>query len=315
MSEIETLVLNQLQAHSELIATNRGVIWHRGDDKTCLKFVPATNIGQRDLHSIAHVKTTFGKLGQSWSADAIAHLNKRSCFGYFSHEDGHLQLNASFSIFEHEPASTWIAGVLLRALGEQLALGFGIAQSFAHPELLPLNRANLEYPRDWKTPPLTAIFEATAASFCDRGLASTAGNGVLVAEVPMAKGPPSRLMDSKAETALLKVSTNVRHPLAGCGYAATVVLPYDPAPALLPAICDRLNKLEEGPEDFVPRFGAWGIRSIDTELVYSFFWPTDYADSTLLGTIMNWMVLRTVWLRENHWQPGVGISMEGLADD
>jgi hypothetical protein len=180
MSEIETLVLNELRVHSELIPTNRGVIWHRGDDKTSLTFVPAKHPGQDDLHSIAHVKTTFGKLGQSWSTDAIAHLNKRSCFGYFSHEGGHLQLNASFSIYEHEPASTWIASVLLRALGEQLALGFGIAQSFAHPELLAPNRSNLEYPREWTTPPLPAIFEATAAGFCDRGLVSTTETGVLV---------------------------------------------------------------------------------------------------------------------------------------
>jgi hypothetical protein len=63
-------------------------------------------------------------------------------------------------------------------------------------------------------------------------------------------------------------------------------------------------------QDFVPRLGAWGIRALNKDLVYSMFWPTDQADSTLDGTIMNWMVQRTFWLKKRYWSPGVGIAME-----
>ena len=61
-------------------------------------------------------------------------------------------------------------------------------------------------------------------------------------------------------------------------------------------------------QDFVPRLGAWGMRSLDSELVYSMFWPTDRAENTLAGTIMNWMIQRNFWIREHYWTAGKGLA-------
>ena len=63
-------------------------------------------------------------------------------------------------------------------------------------------------------------------------------------------------------------------------------------------------------QDFVPRLGAWGMRSLDSELVYSLFWPTDRSDTGLPMTIMNWLVTRTMWLGERYWKPSVGLVRE-----
>ena len=168
-------------------------------------------------------------------------------------------------------------------------------------------RANLEYPRRWAEPQDPQVVRRDYKQFRERGLVSTRGVHGLVLEVPLGGDSPSRMFDPKAETALLKVSTDVPHPLAGVGYAATIALPYDPASADIPSWCRRLNDAENAMQDFVPRLGAWAMRSLDRELVYSLFWPTDRSDTGLPRTIMNWLVTRTMWLQERYWEPGVGL--------
>ena len=56
--------------------------------------------------------------------------------------------------------------------------------------------------------------------------------------------------------------------------------------------------------------GAWGVRSAKTELVYSMFWPTDGTDGQFDRTIMNWMVLRTLWIKRRYWSAGEGLTHE-----
>jgi hypothetical protein len=198
-------------------------------------------------------------------------------------------------------------------MGEQLALGYGIAESELLPDTLAGNRANLEYRRRWADPQDQQVFETIAGQFRERGLISTRGLHGLVLEVPLGGDSPSRLFDPKAETALLHVSTDVQHPIAGVGYAATIALPYDPASADIPSWCSWLNDAESAMQDFVPRLGAWGMRSLDRELVYSLFWPTDRSDRGLPATIMNWLVTRTMWLKKRYWQSGVGLVRQGAA--
>ena len=188
-------------------------------------------------------------------------------------------------------------------MGEQLALGVGIIHSELVPDALPGNRANLEYPRQWAELPDPTVFDAMAKQFAAGGLVATRGPHGLVLEVPLDGGSPSRMADPKAETALLHVSMDVPHPLAGIGYVATVALPCDPPSAEIPLWCKLLNSAEHGMQDFVPRFGAWGMRSLHSELVYSMFWPTNRAENNLAGTIMNWMVQRALWIKENSWTP------------
>ena len=55
------------------------------------------------------------------------------------------------------------------------------------------------------------------------------------------------------------------------------------------------------------------MRSLDHELVYSLFWPTDRSDTGLPRTIMNWLVTRTMWRQERYWEPGFGLVRQGGA--
>jgi hypothetical protein len=92
-------------------------------------------------------------------------------------------------------------------------------------------------------------------------------------------------------------------------YLATIALPHDPPSEAIPTWCRFLNQKEHKMQDFVPRLGAWGMRGLNNELVYSMFWPTDQA-SIDLGTVMNWMVQRTWWIRNRYWSVGVGLTKE-----
>lgn len=309
-SQIEELVLGELAKQSELQAIDRGFVWQRGADVSQLTFEPTTvEPGDFGLCATARIETIFGDRGPVPGPEAIAKLNRRACYGAYFVENGKLGIRASYCIYDKEPASRWVAIALLRAMGEQLALGFGIVHSEFVPESLPANRSNLEYPRTWSEPPDPAVFERMATEFTNRGLISTRGRHGLVLEVPLSGDKPSRMLDPRAETALLHVSTDVPHPLAGVGYFASIAIPFDPPPGTTPAWCQYLNEVERTMQDFVPRLGAWGMRSLDGELVYSMFWPTNRAEGALAGTIMNWMVQRTLWLRERFWVPGQGVSM------
>ena len=120
------------------------------------------------------------------------------------------------------------------------------------------------------------------------------------------------MIDPAAETAMLHVSTDISHPLAGVGFLATIALPFDPPIDHLAAVSLLLNNLEHQQHDFVPRNGAWGARSMGTELVYSMFWPTADGNLAFQSMIMNWMVIRATWLRENFWLPGLGLDPKRL---
>jgi hypothetical protein len=311
LSVIEELVLGELAKQKELTAFERGFHWQRGGDATRLWFQPTTAIADDfGLCATAFIETVFSERWPAPDDVALARLNRRAAFGSFFAEKGRLGIRASFCIYEKEPASHWVAIVLLRAMGEQLALGYGILQSEFIESTLAGNRSNLEYPRRWTNAPDPQVLTASAKRFTDWGLISTHGPHGLVLEVPMDDGAPSRLVSPAAETALLHVSVDTPHPLAGVGYLATIALPYNPRDSEVSFWCCFLNEQEHNMQDFVPRLGAWGIRALNKDLVYSMFWPTDQADSTLDGTIMNWMVQRTFWLKKRYWSAGVGLAME-----
>lgn len=309
ISKIEELVLGELAGHQELERIDRGFRWLREAGETRLWFQPTTmEPDDFSLCATAFIETIFAERIPAPDDSGLARLNRRASFGSFFVRDGRLGLRASYCIYEKETATNWVAIILLRAMGEQLALGVGIAHSEFVPDKLAYNRANLEYPRRWTAPPEPSAIEANAKRFIDAGLVATRGSHGLVLEVPLAEGPASRMIDPTAETALLQVSVDTPHPLAGVGYLGTIALPYDPAKAAIPEWCRLLNEEEHTMQDFVPRLGAWGVRGTGNELVYSMFWPTDRADRTLDGTIMNWLVQRTFWLRSRHWKAGVGLT-------
>jgi len=312
LSIIEHLVLGELSKQNELKAFGeRGFHWQRGDDETRLWFQPTTAVADGfGLCATAFIETIFNERWPAPDDAALARMNRRAAFGCFFAENGRLGIRASYCIYEKEPASRWVAILLLRAMGEQLALGYGIVQSEFVEGSLPSNRSNLEYPRGWARAPNPDIFRESAERFTQAGLISTDGPHGLVLEVPLGDGPPSRMISPTAETALLHVSIDTPHPLAGVGYLATIALPYDPPRDAIPHWCRLLNQEEHKMQDFVPRLGAWGIRGLKNELVYSMFWPTDRADSQLDRTIMNWMVQRTFWLKKRYWSIGTGLVTE-----
>lgn len=313
MSQIEELVLSELRKQPELEAIDRGFRWQRGEDATRLWFCSTSAPGDFGLCATAWIETVFGPRIEAPDLVELGRLNRRACFGSYFSSNGRLGMRASYCIYEKEPASTWVAIALLRAMGEQLALGIGIAHSEFVSASLAGSRANLEYPRSWGRTAHTLGFEQIAASFRERGLMATHGSHGLVLEVPLAGISASRMLDPKAETALLHLSMDVPHPIAGVGYAATIAFPIDPPSAKIPSICQALNQAEHAMQDFVPRLGAWGMRSLDSELVYSLFWPTDQADEGLVITIMSWMITRTLWIKSQYWEPGSGLTKLGGA--
>jgi hypothetical protein len=217
-------------------------------------------------------------------------------------------MRMTFSVYEEEPAATWVVEILLQTLGHQLAFGIGAAQSEISDELLRGNRANLEYPHRWAVTTPAGAYEEVAAEFNRRGLVSTpAADGILL-EVALADGAPTRMLDPRAETALLTASTGVSHPIAGVGYLATIALPIKSEPAAIDAWCAYLNNAEHMQEDFVPRLGAWCARGLHDELVHCLFWPSDRGEKVTLQNIASWTVARALWLKREYWIPGVGLG-------
>jgi hypothetical protein len=308
MSRVEEIIHEQLRGQG-LEKLPNGYRHSLPQGTTDLTFEPATHpAGDFGLCAIATIETRFIKGMPAFLPRDIARLNRRAVFGNFLMDDGSIGAKLTFSVYEKEPAYTWVARILLTALGAQLACGIGFAQSELSDELLRANRANLEYPRKWVQPPEAAAFDAAAERFRQAGLVATRGPHGLVLEVPLAPGAPSRMIDGCAETALLHVSVDVPHPLAGVGYTATIALPFDPPASEIADWSTYLNEREHERQDFVPRLGAWGIRGARNQLVYSMFWPTTHADSTMHSTMMNWMVRRVLWLKSNFWVAGQGLD-------
>ncbi len=205
---------------------------------------------------------------------------------------------------------------ILEAFGKQQAFGVSEALSRVSEEHFKQNRGVLGSTRTWETPIPPEEFQAAAELFNNNGFASTAAEGGFVLEVPLSGGIPTRMMDISAQTALLRVMTNVPHPVVGAGYLTTIALPLNPAKSEIIEVANTLNSLEFQQGDFVPRFGAWGVRLLGGDLVYSSFLQTSERYGDLHQTMMNWNIRRTLWLRENYWNPERGVVItNGLKNE
>ena len=309
-SKIETSVLSHLSQFPQLVHIDRGVESTIPQGSTKLTF--CDYLGVVDAHSpcaIAEIETIFTGQFANLDASALSSLNRRTIWGNFFQRDGQLGLRLSCSIYQDEPAGEWIASLLIQALGEQLAVGFGNIESFLSPGRLPHSRTNLEFPRSRESSFPEDCFDAAAERFCAQGWFSTAQETSLTLEVPMGPGGASRMIDERAETALLRVDVAVPHPLAGVGYFGSIALPINPQPDQIPAISCRLNALEHDLGDFPPRFGAWGARSLGAELVYTVFLPTVGANSGIPQTIMSWLIRRAIRVGDQLWAPGHGVNL------
>lgn len=307
MTEIEKNILGQLERYPELKAIDRGFIWQLGDDSTTIRFVDTDAETEFGKCSIAVIESRFGRRFNSPSEPLLSRLNRRACYGSYNYADDELLLRAAWSVYEREPGVGWVAQMLLRCFGDQLAFGIGNAHAIASPDALAANRASLAYPRCWQTRLSDDALESVARRFREHGWVSSVLGQSLVLEVPLNDGARSRVIDPTAETALLHVSLDVPHPIAGVGYAATIALPIDPTSEDIPTWAWKLNAAEHRLGDFVPRLGAWGMRSLEHELVYSMFWPTDEQHEKLVGNFMSWMIQRVLWLRATYWAQGKGL--------
>jgi hypothetical protein len=313
LSEVSQVIHEQLEGQEAKPIPN-GYRWEISEGHTDLIITPVSiENNEWGLCEVISIKTSFKEGTYKLNEGQIAFLNRRSVFGNFYLHDGRLECKQTISIYENEPASRWYALIILTGLGSQLPFAIGQLQSEASDEHLRGNRANLEYPRFWEIPPSSEPFDQSAERFQELGFVATRGPHGLVLEVPMSTNTaPTRLVDQSAETALLHVSVDTPHPLGGVGYLSTIAVPLDPAYSEIVEVSAKLNELEHKQLDFVPRLGAWGVRGMGNQLVYSMFWPTAESDDTMHQTMMNWMLQRTIWLRDNYWTPEVGIELEGL---
>ncbi|KQX40910.1 MULTISPECIES: hypothetical protein [unclassified Ensifer] len=312
LSRVEEIVAAQLEGQPIECIPN-GYRYTVGSGTTELTFRPTAGPpGAFALCAIATIETQFVQGIPNFNRAEIARLNRRCAFGSFHPSDHGIRGKLTFSIYRQEPAAQWVAEILLTALSHQFAFGIAAAQAEVSEELLRANRANLEYPRQWTYSVTQREIAACAAQFRERGLVSTAGPHGLVLEVPLAKGGRSRMLDPTSETALIHTSTDIRHPTAGVGYLGTIALPFDPSSNQITWWCEHLNTQEHKQEDFVPRLGAWGVRGMNDQLVYSLFWPTNHGNVNVLSNIANWLIQRTHWLRENYWAAGTGLR-RGMA--
>jgi hypothetical protein len=311
LSKVSDVIHEQMKGQGVESLPN-GYRWVLPEGHTNLIINPVHIEGDEwGLCEVITITTVFNEGTYELTPTQVAHLNRRSAFGSFCTHDGKLECKQSISIYEDEPAYRWYALIILKALGSQLPFGIGQLQSEISDENLRANRANLEYPRFWDIPPSSEPFDQAAERFQSMGLVSTRGPHGLVLEVPLSEGSaPSRMLNPSSETALLHVSVDTPHPIGGVGYLSTIALPIDPPNSEIVEVANKLNEFEHEQSDFVPRLGSWAIRGMGNQLVYSMFWPTSQSDETMHQTMMNWMVQRTFWLRDNFWRPEEGIRLE-----
>lgn len=313
LSSVTDLIEEQMQGQETVVIPN-GYRFALTQGYTDLIIRPVQpEDGEWDLCEVISITTVFSEGTYQLNPAQVAHLNRRSAFGSFCLNDGSLECKQSISIYKEEPASRWYALIILTSLGSQLPFAIGQIKSEDSDESFRENRTNLEFPRQWQTPPSPELFDVAAEHFQQMGLVSTSTSSGLVLEVPLTEeSGPSRMMDSSAETALLHVSVDTPHPIAGVGYLSTIALPIDPADDVIVDVANKLNELEHEQLDFVPRLGSWCVRGMGNQLVYSMFWPTSTSDENIHSIMMNWMLHRTVWIRENFWQSGKGVMIAGL---
>jgi hypothetical protein len=307
LSRVEEIIAEQFANHSFEVIPN-GYRRALAFGTTQLTFRPVVS-GPRplDVSHIATVETHFVENIPDLSRAELARLNRRSAFGSFYRADDGIRSKATYSIYKDEPNPEWVAAILSIVFMHQQPFGIGIAQAELSDELARANRASLKYPRNWTRSVTPEAFEAVAERLREAGYISSIRPHGLVLEVTLAEGGPSSILDRRSETALLHVSTDIRHPLGGVGYLGTLALPIDPPRQHIVEWCEYLNAEEHKQEDFAPRLGAWGVRGISNKLVYAVFLASDRDDPNVIFSIATWLIWRALWIKQAFWVAGWGL--------
>lgn len=268
-----------------------------GENFTSLKFRPCPEVASDgvQLESIAEVTTTLvSDHLRDVDERGIAELNARAVHGAFVRNSrGDLEVRAQFALYPDEPALDLMEHLLLGVFGGQLAMAWAGVKTWANPHTLDKEAEYQEMPRSWSVGLPATAFSEVAEQMSQRGIAATAREDGVTAEVALEAGSaPSRMHDLAANTALLTVQTAAVHPLAGAGYLATIALPMHVPASKAPAVCAYLNEVELQRTDFVPCIGAWGVRERGRRVAYSSFIPTPSPIGMFHRTLLWWMVLR-----------------------
>lgn len=286
-------------------------LFEQDGDITSLQFKRRDEVCD-DFHliSVAEIESIFLPSNlPHYEHQHLGWLNSHSVFGAYFLQDGKIHLKAQFSIYEEEPASEFIANLIINVYGRQQSIGSYEAKSKVDHDFLIKSRSFFNGAHKWENQVSDDEYNEVANIFTNRGLLASGGKGGFVLEIPLSGDSPSASVDPKAQTALLKVTTSVPHPIAGMGYLSTIALPITPRKNKINDIANSLNLLEFNQDDFVPRLGSWGVRVLGTDLVYSYFIPTGDRYGDFHEIIMNWNIQRLLWIKDNFWDPEKGISL------
>ena len=312
-SRVEKLVADNLESQGA-VRNGNGYEYEDDGDVTRLSFIPK-NIEYEgiNLASVAEIETVYGaEKVPHYSNKNLGWLNSRAAFGSFRLVDNRLHLKAKISVYTEEPADHMISDLIVQAFASQQTYGFYEANSRLSDDRFKKCRGYLNKPREWSTAVTSEEYKKSAEFFTNNGYLSSEGSGGFTMEVAMSGEGFSRIANPSAQTALLKVATDVMHPLLGVGYMSTIALPINPGISDINDISITLNELESSLDDFVPCLGAWSVRLSGYDLVYSSFIPTDTKYGIFHQTLMNWNLRRTIWLRDNYWDADNGVVFSSL---
>ena len=275
-----------------------------------LAAAPGTLPGDATVLAVAEIAAEYrlAELGRFHPA-GVQRLNALAVHGAYALEAGTLVQKAQMSIYSNEVAVPFVVFAILTAFGQQLPLGQSTALATASAAVLEQQRAHHNLPRAWTRNLEPQALEATMQGLRGRGLAASHNDRAVWAELALSGTCPSRSIDPNAETALLQVSVNTAHPIAGAGYVASLSLPWPKLPADPAELCRRLNELEAGLADFVPRLGAWGLQGDKDVPTYTCFMPAAEPYGDLQTTLMWWMAVRAAWIRDRYWVAGEGVDL------
>ncbi len=313
-SEVEDRIHKALQSHPlEKIDLGYRRVHETGS--STLRLLPMNEFHDGlQLVAVAEIDTKYnpGAGFPSFHPTGLQRLNAMAVHGAYHLNSGKLRQTARYSLYANEPAVHFATQCILNAFGGQLPIGRSTALATTSAAALEQQRAHHALPRQWQKPLDEAALKATTTALQQRGLAASNNATAVWAELPLSGDCPSRSIDPQAETALLHVNVGIAHPIAGAGYLATIALPPAPATPDFAELCRRLNAMELGLSDFVPRLGAWGLQGAEDRPGYSCFIPCAEPWGDLHLILMWWCARRAAWIRERLWAAKVGLQLDAL---
>jgi hypothetical protein len=283
-SEVEERIHKALQSHPlERFEQGYRRVHPGGAGTSVLRLVPVVGAPGSTVIAIAEIIAEYAPAAlPAFHEAGVERLNAMAVHGAYRLESGQLRQTAQVSIHSNEPDVHLTVQSILNAFGGQLPIGRSVALSTASAAVLKQQRAHHKMPGRWRQPLEEAALNAVTTQLQQRGLAASNDSSSAWAELPLSGECPSRY------------------------------LPITQAPAHSGEICRRLNALELEQVDFVPRLGAWGLHGPRELPGYSCFIPAAEPFGGMHVALMWWSVLRAAWLRDQFWQPQIGLTLDAV---